>query len=66
MYARRLGNVNNSGRYDPKRPILCTFSLFSEVDMVMSQARRLKNTHYATDRVYPPEIAAARKYFGLR
>lgn len=29
--------------------------------MVMSQARRLKNTHYAIDRDYPPEIAAARK-----
>ena len=61
VYARRFGNVNNSGRYAPKRPILCTFSHFSEVDMVMSQARRLKNTHYAIDRDYPPEIAAARK-----
>ena len=55
------GNVNNSGRYAPKRPILCTFSHFSEVDMVMSQARRLKYTHNAIDRDYPPEIAAARK-----
>lgn len=61
VYARRLGNANNSGRYAPKRPILCTFSHFSEVDIVMNRARRLKNTHYAIDRDYPPEIAAARK-----
>ena len=57
----KVRHVNNSGRYAPIRPLLCTFSLFSEVDMVMSQARRLKNMHYATDRDYSPEIAATRK-----
>ena len=61
IYARRLGSVENGRRRVRKRPILCTFSHYSEVDLVMNETRRLKDTGYAIDRDYPPEIAAARK-----
>lgn len=61
-YACRLGDLaNNRNRGVPRRPILCTFGHHSEVDIVMKQARRLKNTHYSIDRDYPLEISAARK-----
>ena len=61
IYARRLGPIDNGRHRARKRPILCTFSHYSEVDLVMSETRRLRNTGYAIDRDYPPEIAAARK-----
>ena len=61
MYARRIGQNDNRGRRIQKRPILCTFSHYTEADMVMNEARRLKNTPYSIDRDYPPEIASARK-----
>ena len=61
IFARRLGPIDNGRRHVRKRPILCTFSHYSEVDLVMSETRRLRNTGYAVDRDYPPEIAAARK-----
>ena len=59
IFARRLGPIDNGRRHVRKRP--CTFSHYSEVDLVMSETRRLRNTGYAVDRDYPPEIAAARK-----
>ena len=61
VYARRLSSFDSGRRRVSKRPILCTFSHYSEVDLVMSEARRLKNTGHAIDRDYPSEIAAARK-----
>ena len=61
IYARRLGSIENGRRRIRKRPILCTFSHYSEVDLVMNETRRLKDTGYAIDRDYPPEIAAAHK-----
>ena len=61
VYGRRLGAFDSGRRRLFKRPILCTFSHYSEVDLVMSEARRLKNTGHAINRDYPPEIAAARK-----
>ena len=68
VYAHRLGRVDNNRRRAPRRrPILCSFSHYSEVDLVMSLTRRLRNTGCAIDRDYPPEIATARrkKNFGL-
>ena len=69
-FACRLGtpdgiNVNNiaNNRNDRmgRRPILCTFSHYTEADYIMRKARLLKGTRYAIDRDYPPEIALARK-----
>ena len=61
VYAHRLGRVDNNRRRAPRRPILCSFCHYSEVDLVMSLTRRLRNTGCAIDRDYPPEIATARK-----
>ena len=61
MYARRIGQSDNRGRRVQKRPILFTFSHYTEVDMVMGEAKRLKNTPHTVDRFYPSEISAARK-----
>ena len=61
IHAKRIGQTDTRGRRVQKRPILCTFSHYSEVDMVMGEAKRLKNTPHAVDRDYPPEIATARK-----
>ena len=61
VYARRIGQSDNRGRRVQKRPFLCTFSHYTEVDMVMGEAKRLKNTPHAVDRDYPSEISAARK-----
>ena len=35
VYAHRLGRVDNNRRRAPRRPILCSFSHYSEVDLVM-------------------------------
>lgn len=43
------------------RPILVTFAQSSDVDLILSYAKHLKNTRYSIDRDYPPEIQAARK-----
>ena len=61
MYARWIGQSDNWGRRVQKRPILFTFSHYTEVDMVMGEAKRLKNTPHAVDRFYPSEISATRK-----
>ena len=37
IYARRLGPIDNGRHRARKRPILCTFSHYSEVDLVMSE-----------------------------
>ena len=56
-----VGPIDNERRRARKRPISCTFSHHSEVDLVVNEPRGLRNTGYAIDRDYPPEIAAARK-----
>ena len=69
-FACRLGtpdgiNVNNiaNNRNDRmgRRPVLCTFSHYTEADYIMRKTRLLKGTRYAIDRDYPTEIALARK-----
>jgi hypothetical protein len=62
--AHRLGTLYNP-KYrntdDPKRPLIVKFKYYTDTEIVMQKAYKLRGTKFGVDRDYPKEIANARK-----
>lgn len=62
--AHRLGSLSSDSyrnKRDPKRPIIVRFRDYTDTELVIDQAWRLKRSGFGLDRDYPKEIAMARK-----
>ncbi|KAH3736433.1 hypothetical protein DPMN_042996 [Dreissena polymorpha] len=53
---RKFPNTN-----DQKRPMIARFRDYIDTETILSNAYKLKRTHFGLDRQYPKEIARARK-----
>lgn len=58
--AHRLG-VPSRDRHHQRRPIIVNFRDFGDTEMIMHNAKKLKNTPYSVDYDLPKEIQTARK-----
>ena len=64
--AHRIGNPFNrrSGQYAPlrtdPRPIIACFRDYKDIERILSNAYKLRDTNFGINRDYPPEITSAR------
>ena len=64
--AHRLGSINpqrrsrGSGVSTQPRPIIVNFRDYEDVELILDNAKKLKNTPYGINRDYPKEIVSAR------